>query len=323
MIDTSNPSNSAGPHNDAAGSSAVLERPAPPASRSWKAVAAISALIVLIIAVVALSLNDGDPRHSANSIATPQESGAAGNSDTGDAAMLSKHPLEPALELAEHVLKNIQKNVHDYTATVIKQERIAGQLGPEEVTFVKIRSRPFSVYMKFLEPPNLRGQEVIYVDGANDGKIVAHAGSGVQALVGTVRIPPQGPLAMLGQRYPITELGIENLTRRLIEVGRHDEHYGETYVWRNDDAKVGDRPCLSFTVMHPVKRTGFIFHIARIFVDKELMVPLHYEAYDWPEKPGDPPQLLERYTYARLTLNPGLTDADFDPNNPEYNFVSK
>ena len=29
------------------------------------------------------------------------------------------------------------------------------------------------------------------------------------------------------------------------------------------------------------------------------MVPLHYEAYDWPAKPGDPPPLLESYTYTQ------------------------
>ena len=111
-----------------------------------------------------------------------------------------------------------------------------------------------------------------------------------------------------------------NLGRRLIEVGENDMQYGECYVWRNENAKVGDRPCISITVMHPFKRTGFIFHIARIFIDKELMVPLHYESYDWPDKPGDPPPLLERYTYTNVKMNPGLTDADFDPKNPEYHF---
>ena len=128
---------------------------------------------------------------------------------------------------------------------------------------------------------------------------------------------------MFGQRYPITELGILNLTKRLIEVGEHDKQFGECYVWRNDDAKVGDRPCILVTVMHPERRSGFIFHIARIFIDKELMVPLHYEAYDWPANPGETPPLLERYTYTNLKLNPGLTDADFDPRNPEYNFGLK
>jgi outer membrane lipoprotein-sorting protein len=83
---------------------------------------------------------------------------------------------------------------------------------------------------------------------------------------------------------------------------------------------VGERPCISITVMHPQRRTAFIFHIARIFIDKELMVPLHYEAYDWPEQPAGPPVLLESYTYTDLKQNPGLTDEDFNPRNPAYHF---
>ncbi len=235
----------------------------------------------------------------------------------------AEHPLAPALAFARKVQANIDANVRDYTATLVKQERIGNELKPPETCFIKVRNNPFSVYMKFLAPDNLKGQEVIYVAGANDGKLIGHAGSGLMALAGTKWLDPKGAIAMLGQRYPITELGMSNLVKRLIEVGEHDEKFGECNVWRSDDAKVDDRPCISYTVMHPVRRREFLFHIARIFVDKELMVPIRYEAYDWPARPGDQPPLLESYTYARLKLNPGLTDADFDPNNPQYNFVRK
>ncbi len=37
-------------------------------------------------------------------------------------------------------------------------------------------------------------------------------------------------------------------------------------------------------------------------------------------QPGGQPQLLEEYTYLNVKLNVGLTDADFDDKNPEYNF---
>jgi hypothetical protein len=235
----------------------------------------------------------------------------------------TSHPLVPVLEFARRVEANLKENVRDYTAIVFKQERILGKLGPIEECFVKIREQPFGAYMKFLAPEDLKGQEALYVAGANDDKMFAHAGSGLRAMVGTVQIPPAGPIAMLGQRYPITELGIANLTRRLIEVGEHDRQYAECYVWTDEHAKVGDRDCTSITVMHPAKRKAFIYHIARIFVDNELMVPVHYEAYDWPDKPGDPPLLLERYTYTNLKLNPDLTDAEFDPKNPQYNFQVK
>jgi len=234
-----------------------------------------------------------------------------------------KHPLEAAISFARDVQKNIDDNVHDYTATLIKQERIGNELPPEQICFVKIREKPFSVYMNFLAPPDVKGREVVYVEGQNDGKLIGHEGSGLKALAGAVPLAPTNPLAMLGQHYPITELGIANLTRRLIEIGEKDMAFGECQVWRNDDAKVGDRPCISITVVHPDRRPNFLFHIARIFVDKELMVPLHYEAFDWPEKPDDPPPLIEQYTYARLKLNPGLIDEDFDPHNPQYNFYSK
>jgi Protein of unknown function (DUF1571) len=233
------------------------------------------------------------------------------------------HPLDAALELAGKVRQNLEDHVRDYTAIVIKQERSGSQLKPEEICDVKVREKPFSVYMKFLAPENLKGQEVIYVDGANDGKLIGHAGSGAAALLGSKWLVPTGPIAMFGQRYPITELGIANLTKRLIQIGEHDRQYGECYVWQNENAMVGDRPCISITVMHPQRRSAFIFHIARIFIDKELMVPLHYEAYDWPELPGGPPLLLESYTYTDLKLNPGLTDEDFDPRNPAYNFGLK
>jgi len=234
-----------------------------------------------------------------------------------------QHPLDAALELARQVEQNIDQNVRDYTAIVIKQERSGGKLKPEEICDVKVRNKPFSVYMKFLAPDNLKGQEVIYVEGANNGKLIGHAGSGAAALLGSKWFDPRGPIAMFGQRYPITELGIANLVKRLVEIGQHDRQYGECYVWRNDNAMVGDRPCISITVMHPVRRSGFIFHIARIFIDKELTVPLHYEAYDWPQQPDEAPPLLESYTYAHLKLNPGLTGADFDPQNPDYNFGLK
>ena len=248
---------------------------------------------------------------------------AAAEQPTANSSPVNGHPLEPALQIAREIQKHIADDVHDYTAMLIKQERIGADLTPPQICYVKIRQKPFSVYMNFLAPDDLKGQEVIYVEGANDGNMIAHAGSGPKALFGTVRIPATGPIAMFGQRYPITELGIANLVGRLLQVGEHDEQFGECYVWRNDDAKVGDRPCIAFTVMHPRKRRDFLFHIARIFIDKQLQVPIRYEAYDWPAKPGDPPPLLESYTYTRLKLNPGLTDEDFDPNNPQYNFVKK
>ena len=60
------------------------------------------------------------------------------------------------------------------------------------------------------------------------------------------------------------------------------------------------------------------YYQARIFVDKDKGLPIHYETYGWPKSPGELPELLEQYTYTNLNLNVGLTDADFSEDNPQY-----
>jgi hypothetical protein len=160
---------------------------------------------------------------------------------------------------------------------------------------------------------------VIYIDGANDGKMWAHGG-GIKSIVGTLSLPPESSLAMDGQRYPITQIGVVNLTKRLIEVAEQDVKYGECEVKFFKGAKINDRTCTCTQVIHPVPRKNFLFHIARIFVDDELNLPIRYESYDWPKAAGAAPELIEEYTYLNLKLNNGFGDADFDIHNPKYRF---
>ncbi|HQU45374.1 MAG TPA: DUF1571 domain-containing protein, partial [Pirellulales bacterium] len=60
--------------------------------------------------------------------------------------------------------------------------------------------------------------------------------------------------------------------------------------------------------------------IARIVLDDEWDVPVHFESHEWPVGDASQPVLSETYSYYDLTLNVGLTDRDFDPDNPEYSF---
>ena len=230
------------------------------------------------------------------------------------------HPLQPALEMAEKGLASINANITDYSATIVKRELIDGRLGEHEYMFAKIRHKPFSVYLSFLGPDSVKGQEVIYVDGRNDGNMLAHAGAGVRALVGTVSVKPQSMLAMSGQRYPVTEIGVENLAKRLVEVARYDSKFDDCEVNFYPNAKVNGRVCTCVQVSHPQPRKNFRFHLARVFIDDELSIPIRYESYDWPLEAGGQPQLMEEYTYMNVKINNGFTDADFDPKNTAYKF---
>jgi outer membrane lipoprotein-sorting protein len=48
--------------------------------------------------------------------------------------------------------------------------------------------------------------------------------------------------------------------------------------------------------------------------DVESKILVRIALYDWDD------HLFENYNYEELNLNAGLTDTDFDPQNPEYHF---
>jgi hypothetical protein len=237
------------------------------------------------------------------------------------------HPLDPALKIARQGLQVINETVRDYTATIVKRERIGGELSDYNYLFAKIRHRkvaggrttvPFSVYLKYLAPQNLKGREVIWVEGRNNNNLIAHEAG----LVGLfpVYLKPDGMLAMYNNRYPITKIGFKNLIEELIEKAVEDRAKGDCEVHFYDGAKVDGRPCRMIEVVHPEQEAKFDFYRAQIFIDKELGVPIRYAAWTWPPREGAPPVLEEEYTYRGLKLNVGLTDRDFDPENPEYDF---
>jgi hypothetical protein len=227
----------------------------------------------------------------------------------------NEHPLAPVLRWAEEGLPVIE-SLKDYSATLVRRERIRGKLSKYEYVFVKIRHQPFSVYARFLSPASVKGQEVVYVAGQNQGNLWAHRAH----MPIKVSLNPQGMIAMAGRHYPLTEIGLVNLVRRLAEVGRQDVRYGECTVKYFTAAKLNQRVCTVIQVAHPVPRDVFRFHLARVFVDDELKMPIRYESYDWPSEPGGEPELIEEYSYLDLKLNNGFTDLDFSTLNPDYRF---
>ncbi len=82
----------------------------------------------------------------------------------------------------------------DYTCTFYKQERIGSELGDGQSIELKMRHKPFSVYMKWLSGD--KGREVLYVDGVDDNRMTVHPGgwkarihAGHQARPGRHRSP--------------------------------------------------------------------------------------------------------------------------------------
>lgn len=239
------------------------------------------------------------------------------------------HSLDEGLEMAREALAFSRANYDDYTATLVKRERVDGVVGAPEYMFLKVRNRkvkdgqlisPLSVYLTFLSPASTKGREVIYVENRNDGYITAHEGGLKGRFLPTVTIHPTGALAMRGQRYPMTEIGLENLMVKLLERGETARQYPDVKAEYRKNARVKDRTCTVLQVTQPTKRPDLDFYLAQIFIDDQLRVPIRYVAYDWPKNEGDKLEVIEEYTYLDLKVNVGLTDADFSVDNPNYNF---
>jgi len=253
--------------------------------------------------------------------------GAAHAERPSDITPADEHPLLPLVRMATARLKTFDAEVRDYTCMLVKRERVDGQVLEYEHIELKLRHRrvedggvvPFSVYMKFLGPAELRGREVVYVEGRNKGQLIALKGGPRLAYL-TTALDPESGLAMERSRYPITEVGIKKLIERLLEVAREELEYDDCQVRYFAGTKVDGRDCTLVEVTHPKRRRNERYHMARIFIDTELNLPIRYAAYDWPEEEGGRPRLLEEYTYLNLKFNVGLTDADFDHHNPAYGF---
>lgn len=231
-----------------------------------------------------------------------------------------EHPLMPALRIAQDGLAHLDQNIKDYSCMLIKQERIDGTLQDTEVAYVKVRHQPFSVHMFFLSPA--KGRECLYAEGpqGTKGDLLARD-SGFRRRLGVVHLDPNGRFAMAGQKYPITKLGVRNLTTELIQVASNDVNFGEcevntsqTVLGSKDGPK---RPVTLLEVTHPTPRKNFRFYKAQVFIDNELRVPIRYASYLWPANPGEQPPLEECYTYLNMKVNNGFTDADFTEAHPE------
>jgi hypothetical protein len=227
-----------------------------------------------------------------------------------------RHPLAPALKLARASRKSLE-GVRDYQCLMIKREHLNGAVLTQTLE-MKFREEPFSVYLKFQDPNP--GREILFVKGQNENKLLAHEGSGIKALVGTVPLALDSPQVRAENRHPITEIGMRNLIDQVITQWEYEGQFGETTVQYFPEAKIGGISCPAIEAMHPQPRRQFKFHLSRLYIDAQSNLPVRIENYAFPTAPGQEPPLVEEYTYVKVQTNVGLTNNDFSDRNPAYKF---
>jgi outer membrane lipoprotein-sorting protein len=201
--------------------------------------------------------------------------------------------------------------VDNYTATFYKQERVKGKLLEKETIFLKFK-KPFKVYMKWIKEP-FKGRETLFVEGWNENQLRAHEG-GILGIV-TANLDPNGSMAMGGNRHPITDSGLEKLVKKIGVNLRKGIKNNEFELIEHGEEIVYGRKTTKVEALYPKdKSKGYYSYRSILNLDFEMKVPIKIQIFDWDDK------LVESYGYENLKFNVGLTDSDFDPENPEYKF---
>src|SRR5262245_61434783 len=144
------------------------------------------------------------------------------------AAPVAESPLDEPLRLIGEARQAYQ-GVRDYACVMIKKERVRGQLSPDNVVEMKVRNQPFSVYLRWMQPKDLAGQQACYVAGRNNNMMRIHL-TGLRSAVGWVSLDPNDPRVRESSNHSITEAGIGNLIERFAGRWEDEKRLNQTKV---------------------------------------------------------------------------------------------
>jgi hypothetical protein len=238
---------------------------------------------------------------------------AGGQNAPGQPLPVKARPLDAPLAMLRDGQRTFA-TVKDYTFTLQSRENIRGVLQAEDnVMICKMRTQPFSVYMRWLAPKADAGQEVCFVAGKNNNKMRVHSKSlGKGALLGFQSLDINDPRVRDHSRHSIVEAGLGTLIDHTIKHWEYENPLGKTQV-KTAEYTCNNRRCLRVETTHTERIQGFYCYRSVIYIDVETKLPIRSEAYDWPRAGGTADgELLEMFSYIDLRLNVGVPDSDFN-----------
>jgi len=233
----------------------------------------------------------------------------------------------PAIEVHRRSIALLEEGIRrlerlpGYTAEFSKQEVVDGELTDSQKMTLKLRHEPFSVYMKWTE--GKPGQELLYVDGKNDGEMIVKPGGWKGRVLGTLKLDPNGSMALSESRHPVTEVGLVNLAKTILDYRYDEADWTEGYDCRYDRTEIDGRPCHRFTIVYDSPQDRPEYRKSVVCLDREWLAVTYIENYGWPAEdiPADrldEETLVERYAYTDINLDTQLAAMDFDAANGKY-----
>ena len=220
---------------------------------------------------------------------------------------LERLAAEDHIALLERALEHYRDSFQDYTCTFIKQERINGQLRPEQWIRVKYMDNPFCVAMQWVRNAPI-GDRVLYVQGKNNGHMLVRPKVGLfRVLVGgAARRKPDSPEVMANSLRPVTMFGFRRSLESLLRVYELAAGRGECSTRFKGYKQVAGRRVLALERTLP-PRKDYPAKTVIWYLDVEHLVPLALKSYDWDDR------LVCSYVYKDVSFNVGLSEDDFTP----------
>lgn len=251
-----------------------------------------------------------DVRESNDSVITNNEKGQTQllTDITQILDSLSKNANDTIIYSIEDLLEKCvtsYSTIQDYTCTFHKIELVEDELIEEKDILYKFM-KPLCFYLKWLS-----GSEAIYAQGKYNNKLKFHSGNIFGFIV--FSLDPKGNLAMKDNRHSILEAHIGHIIN-IMETNLNQAKANNELTCTFEGQEIIDkRKTLLFKSIFPESK-NYYGHIIYINIDNELYLPIKITVYGWEM------ELLEMYHFSNIKVNIGLSDVDFDVDNPDYDF---
>lgn len=209
----------------------------------------------------------------------------------------------------EQCLRRYQQDVKSYQLVLQKQEFVGGKLHPREVVEIAFREQPHSVYMRWLEGAR-NAERVLYVDGENDGKLLARPnGAFRRAVAGDVVLRDvDSAEARQSGRVTIDQFGLKKGTERTLvawKAAKESNALTTEYLGEQKIKELEDRVCYVLRRAYKESEGDGVMELT-IFVDKETLLQTGSIVK------GEGGKLLAEYYFRDIRLNPEFKKDQFE-----------
>lgn len=209
-------------------------------------------------------------------------------------------------------LDGLVQPLNSYELRVQRQERIAGAWNAKPFQNVlKYTHSPRRLYVKWLDGGPKAGQEIIYDETRRKDQIYAHLG-GMMNLT-SVWLALDSPLIRGNTNHHVRdELNLQFFVRAVTQRLKpmSEEAWGQASI---EVLTVGKKRCVAVTLPASTSASGLYAGKLRFALELDRVMVRLFEAWDAQQV------MTERIVIDQLEARP-MTDAEFDPKNPAYDF---